>query len=256
MTILDLQVSPAAMPWSAIRETAHAAEAAGFGAFHVFDHLAGIPLRGTSMIECFALLGALAESTDAIELGAMVVNVWNRQVGTTVSAAASIASLSGRRFHFGIGAGAAPDSVWAAEQRAAGAFVEPELATRHQRVADVIGLARRTWSTERADDLATFPLPSPTPSIIVGVNSVPLARLAGRLADGINVQWGKPHRHECLAAADAEAGDRTFVRTAYHVYDEALLDPDHVTRREMAEQRIDRLVLAHFGPTLTMPESV
>ena len=118
------------------------------------------------------------------------------------------------------------------------------------------GLARRTWSTERADDLATFPLPSPTPSIIVGVNSVPLARLAGRLADGINVQWGKPHRHECLAAADAEAGDRTFVRTAYHVYDEALLDPDHVTRREMAEQRIDRLVLAHFGPTLTMPESV
>lgn len=254
--ILDLQVSPARMSWPVLRETALGAEAAGFGAFHVLDHLAGLPLGGSTMIECFALLGALAEATTSIELGSMVVNVWNRQVGTAVVAAASIAELSGRHFHFGIGAGAAPDSTWALEQRAVEADLDPDIDERHRRVVDVIDLARRMWSSGRADDLGTFPLPSPAPSLIVGVNSVRLARLAGRHADGINVQWNKPRRDEFLAAADAEAGDRPFVRTAYHRYDEGLLDADHPTRREMAARRVDRLVLAHLGPTLTLPTSV
>lgn len=256
MTILDLQVSPAVLTWPEIRETALRAEAAGFGAVHVFDHLAGVPLDGGSMIECFSLLGALAEATSTIELGTMVVNVWNRQVGTLVTAAASIAHLSGRHVHLGIGAGASPVSAFAAEQRAVGAFVEPSVAARHDRVRQVLDLAAATWATDRSVELETFPLPSPTPTVIVGVNSAALSRLAGERADGINVQWNRPRRDEFLAAANETAGDRPFIRTAYHAYDPDLLDARHPKRVEMAERRIDRLVLAAFGSAPDLPVSV
>ena len=251
--IVDLQVSPAVLDWSEIRDVALRAESAGFGAFHVFDHLAGLPLGGTRMIECFSLLGALAEATTTIELGTMVVNAWNRQVGTLISAAASVTALSGRPFHLGIGAGAAPSSPWADEQHAVGAYLEPDVAARHERVRQVLDLAAATWHPDRHEALSTFPLPSPAPSIILGVNSTVLARLAGERADGINVQWNRPRRDEYLAAADAAAGDRPFLRTAYHTYDPALLDPGHPTRREMTERRIDRLVLADFDGVPDLP---
>jgi alkanesulfonate monooxygenase SsuD/methylene tetrahydromethanopterin reductase-like flavin-dependent oxidoreductase (luciferase family) len=256
VTILDLQVSPADLDWPQIRECALRAEAAGFGAFHVFDHLAGVPLGGRSMIECFSLLGALAEATSRIELGTMVVNVWNRQVGTLVTAAASVTHLSGRRVHLGIGAGASPTSTWAAEQHAAGSYVEPSVELRHERVRQVIDLARRSWSPDRSEELTTFPLPSPEPLIIVGVNSTALSRLAGRFADGVNMQWKRPARDAYLAAAVETAGGRPFLRTAYHAYDPSLLDPDHPTRREMADRRIDRIVLAAFGSAPDLPDTV
>lgn len=256
MTIIDLQVSPAVLDWSEIREHALAAEAAGFGAFHAFDHLAGLPLGGDSMIECFSLLGALAEATSTIELGTMVANAWNRQIGTLVTAAASIAHLSGRGFHLGIGAGTSPASSWAAEQHAVGHHVEPDVAVRHDRVRQILELAASTWARDRPAALATFPLPSPTPTLIVGVNSVALARIAGRLADGINLPWNQPRRDEILAAANHEAGERPFLRTAYHTYDRDLLDPSHPKRTEMAARRIDRLVLAEFGTSPEFPTSV
>ncbi|MDW3213034.1 MAG: LLM class flavin-dependent oxidoreductase [Ilumatobacteraceae bacterium] len=254
--IVDLQVSPAVLDWSEIRDIALAAESAGFGAFHVFDHLAGLPLGGTSMIECFSLLGALAEATETIELGTMVVNVWNRQAGTLVSGAASVTALSGRQFHLGIGAGASPTSPWAAEQHAVGAYVEADVAARHERVLRVLDLAGATWRSDRVETLATFPLPSPAPSIIIGVNSTVLARMAGERADGINLQWNRPRRDDYLAAANEAAGDRPFARTAYHTYDRALLDPDHPTRREMADRRIDRLILADFDGSPDLPMRV
>lgn len=244
------------LAWPAIRDVALEAEAAGFGAFHVFDHLAGVALGGDSMLECFSLLGALAEATSTIELGSMVVNVWNRQIGTVVAAAASIADISGRPFHFGIGAGASPTSRWAAEQLAAGHHIERDVEARHQRVQDVLDLAASTWSADRPSELSTFALPSSVPSVIIGVNSVQLSRLAGMSASGINVPWNHPRRAEFYAAADAAAGDRPFVRTAYHVFEPELLDAEHPTRVEMAEQRIDRLVLAHFGTDPKLPASV
>ena len=246
MTAVDIQLSPANCEWPTLRDATLVAEARGFGAVHVFDHLAGIPIGGTTMLEAFSLLGALSQATTSIELGTMVANVWNRQAGTLVSAAASVGLLSGRRFQFGIGAGTSPTSRWAAEQHAVDAVLEPDLAQRHARVQQVIELARAQWSELRDERFATFPLPSPAPIVIVGANSVRLSRIAGRSADGINVQWGNPRRDEFLTAADEETGERPFLRTAYTTYAPELLDPDHRTRREMVERRIDRLVLAVF----------
>jgi alkanesulfonate monooxygenase SsuD/methylene tetrahydromethanopterin reductase-like flavin-dependent oxidoreductase (luciferase family) len=248
VTVVDIQLSPAHADWPQLRATALAAEERGFGAVWVYDHLAGVALGGDSMIECFTLLGAIAEATDSIELGTLVANVWNRQVGTLVSAAASVALLSGRRFYFGIGAGTSPTSPWAAEQQSVGAHIEPTIANRHERVAQVLELAADEWRDRRDERFASFPLPSPAPSRIVGANSVRLSQLAGRSADGINVAWRHRRRDEFLAAADVEAGDRAFLRTVYTSYDPDLLDPAHAERRAMNERRIDRLVLSALGP--------
>ncbi len=248
MTVVDIQLSPADTDWATLRAATIEAERRGYGAAMVFDHLAGTPLGGSTMLECFVLLGAMAEATTTIELGAMVANVWNRQVGTLVTAAASVALLSGRPFHFGIGAGTSPTSHWATEQRAVGGHVEPSLDVRHQRVLEVLDLAGREWIDEpRSETLATFPRPSPPPLRIVGVNSERLSRLAGRFADGVNVPWRHPHRDQFLAAANETAGERNFLRTAYTTFDRSLLDPTHPDRIVMTEWGIDRLVLSVFG---------
>jgi alkanesulfonate monooxygenase SsuD/methylene tetrahydromethanopterin reductase-like flavin-dependent oxidoreductase (luciferase family) len=246
MTVVDIQLSPANTDWATLKAATVTAEQHGFGAVLVFDHLAGLPLGGATMLECFALLGALSEVTERVELGTMVANVWNRQVGTLVSAAASVAIMSGRQFHLGIGAGTSPTSSWAAEQTAVEAHVEPSLEARHTRVQEVLDLTARLWSADRETSLATFPLPTPPPSRIVGVNSVRLSRIAGVSADGINVPWRHPRRDEFLAVANNAAGNRPFLRTAYTAYDAALLDPDHPDRLDMTERRIDRLVLSVF----------
>lgn len=248
MTVVDIQFSPANTDWATLREATVAAERRGYGAVFVFDHLAGLALEGSTMLECFAVLGALAEVTTTVELGTMVANVWNRQVGTVVSAAASVALISGRRFHLGIGAGTSPSSSWAAEHQAVDAYVEPSLRERHARVEAVLDLAARQWAVDREDRFATFPLPTPPPTRIVGVNSERLSRIAGRAADGINVPWRHPRRDEFIAAANETAGSRSFLRTAYTTYHPDLLVPNHPDRLDMTEREIDRLVLAVFDP--------
>ena len=164
MTIVDVQFSPAHCEWAELRDACLAADAGPFGALWVYDHLSGRTLAGgRTNLECFSLLGALAELTQRIELGTLVANVWNRQVGTLVTAAASVAIMSGRQFHFGIGAGASPRSKFAHEQLVVAAEMADSLDERHRRVEAVLELTERMWSPDRDEAFAGFPLPSPTP---------------------------------------------------------------------------------------------
>jgi alkanesulfonate monooxygenase SsuD/methylene tetrahydromethanopterin reductase-like flavin-dependent oxidoreductase (luciferase family) len=249
VTRVDIQLAPTRCEWPELRDAALAAEAMGFSALWTFDHLSGAALGGDTMLECFTLLGALAEATTTIELGTLVANVWNRTPGTLVAAAASVARIAARQVHLGIGAGTSRTSAFAAEQIAVGAEIGETLADRHARVEQVLTLAAAQWTSDRDERFATFPLPSPVPSIVVGVNSVALSGIAGRHADGINVAWHHPRRDEFFSAADAEAAtrSRTVERTVWTPYDRALLDPEHPTRRAMSAARIERLVLTVLG---------
>ena len=107
------------------------------------------------------------------------------------------------------------------------------------------------WSTDRGEEWDTFPLPHHPVTVIVGLNSVALAELAGRRADGINVAWHHPRRAELIRAATSAfaAAGRTgdFLLTVWTRWDESLLDPDHEQRREMAADGIHRLILAELG---------
>jgi alkanesulfonate monooxygenase SsuD/methylene tetrahydromethanopterin reductase-like flavin-dependent oxidoreductase (luciferase family) len=242
--ILDIQLNQGALDWAALAARAQAAESAGFGAVWVFDHLAGITIGGDHMFEAFTLLGAIAASTETIELGTMVANINNRTPAVLALAAASVEAIAGRPFHLGIGSGTAPDTRWATEMHAVGQPIARTAAARHAALEHVLDTLERLWSPTRGPELATFPLPRRRPAVIVGAGGTELAAIAGRRASGVNVPWDHPRREELLAAAQAASGDRSdFLLTAWTTWDDALLDPDHPTRRAAAARGIERFVL-------------
>jgi alkanesulfonate monooxygenase SsuD/methylene tetrahydromethanopterin reductase-like flavin-dependent oxidoreductase (luciferase family) len=241
---VDIQLNPARRDWPALRDEALAAEAAGYGALWVFDHLAGQALGGDRMLECFTLLGAVAAVTSRIALGSLVVNMTLREPAAVVVGAASVQLVSDRPFFLGLGAGAGPTSRWAGELRDAGVAPPARMADRHARVERTLELCERMWRADRDADLATFPRPDPVPQTIIGVNSERLAAIAGRRADGINVWWRHPDRDAIFAACDrARPAGRPFVRTTWVRFADELLDPEHPERRQMAAVGIDRLIM-------------
>jgi alkanesulfonate monooxygenase SsuD/methylene tetrahydromethanopterin reductase-like flavin-dependent oxidoreductase (luciferase family) len=241
---LDIQLNPSRLGWPALRDLALAAESAGYGAVFAYDHLAGVTLGGHTMLETFALLGALAVATTTIELGTLVVNVNNRTPALLALAAASVVAISGRHLFLGLGAGTSPTSRWSAEMRAVGQPVIPDLSGRHERFSAVLDDLDRLFAADRPAELATFPMPDPRPTVLVGVSSVELAALAGRRADGVNVAWLGAHRDELLTAALAARADRPgFLLTAWAFWSPELVDPTGPERAAMLDCGIDRMVL-------------
>ena len=251
--VVDAQFTAGHTDWPRMQEAAQAAEAAGYSALWIVDHLAGRSIGGEQSYEAFTWLGALAASTSTIDLGSLVLNAWNREVGVSVLGAATVASISGRRFWFGIGAGTSPNSSFAWEQHQVGAHIEPEMIRRHDRVEAVLDLCERMWDGP-ADAMPTFLRPAVRPATILGVNSVRLAGIAGRRADGVNVAWHHPRRDEFIAACRATAGGRPFVWTTYLRLEQGLEDPEHPIRSAIAEAGFDRVILLHAGvPDVSRP---
>ena len=145
--VIDYQLTSGHADWPRLRDSAQWAEANGFGAIWVVDHIAGRSMGGDQALESFTWLGAMAASTQRIELGSLVTNVWNRSVGTAIVAAATVAEISQRRFWFGIGAGTSPKSSVAWEQNMVGATIEPSMERRQERVEHLLDLSAQMWSS-------------------------------------------------------------------------------------------------------------
>ena len=102
---IDIQFSPAANDWPALRDAVLRAEADGYDTTWVFDHFDGAMIQGDRpMLECFTLLGALAAATTTIGLGPLVANVANRHPAVLAAAASSVQRISGGRLVLGLGA--------------------------------------------------------------------------------------------------------------------------------------------------------
>ncbi len=247
---LDVQFNSATTPWPQMRDAVLAAEAAGYGVAWVVDHLAGQVMRGDRMLECFTLTGALAASTSSIGVGTLVANVWNRPVAVLAAAAASAQLISGGRFWLGIGAGASPNSPFGAEHAAVGISLDPDMFARHQRVRDFLAIARDMWIDGVVGEVTGFPVPTTTPPIVVGVNSVALATIAATETDGINIRWNHPRFEAIIEAARAArpAGMKPLLVTTWEPWSESLTDPDSPQRRLYERLKLDRLVVVHFDP--------
>lgn len=228
MVTLDVQYSSATNDWGPLRDAVLAAEADGFAITWVLDHVDGAMVRGDRpLLECFTLLGALAAATSTIGLGSLVANVANRHPGILAAAASSVDRISGGRFVLGVGAGAAPGSRWAGEHERLGIPLRTPMAARHAAVAQAIAVVR-------AEGVRA--------PVVVGVNSVSLAGLAGRLADGVNLRLDHPRADAFVAAAREAAGDRPFEVSAWTAgeVDDALPAVERLG--------VDRLVLTRLGP--------
>ena len=223
--LVDVQLSSAHNDWAELRDGVLRAEADGFDTTWVLDHFDGAVLGGDrELLECFTLLGALAVATTTINLGALVVNVANRHPAVTAAAASSAQRISGGRLRMGLGAGAPPASPWAKEHHDRGIPLRTEMTARHQAVVDQIAVLR-----------TIEPMP-----IIVGVNSVELAIIAGRYADGVNVRLSSPNAATYLDAAIEAAEGKPFETSGWApVNDQPSQDKAH-------ELQLDRLILSRL----------
>lgn len=246
--ILDVQFNSATTPWPEMRDAVLAAEAAGYGVAWVVDHIAGEMMSGDSMLECFTLTGALAATTSTIGVGTLVANVWNRPLAILAAAAATAQNVADGRFWLGIGAGASPSSPFGAEHAAVGIDLHPDMAARHARVADFLALARQMWATGEIGGVTGFPQPrSPIP-MLMGVNSVALARLAAREVDGINIRSNHPRLEAIIdAAREARpAGAPPLLITTWVRTSEEIRDPGSHERLYFDNIGIDRLIVVQF----------
>ena len=224
---IDIQFSAGANDWPELRDAVLRAEAEGYDTTWVFDHFDGAMISGDRpMLECFTLLGALAEATSTIGLGTLVANVANRHPALLAAATSTMQRISDGRFTLGLGAGTSPASKWSSEHHARGIALQAAITDRHAAVVQQIRLIRE--------------LPEPTP-IIVGVNSVRLAAIAGQLADGINVRINHERADEFVGAARRAAGERPIEISGW-TFDEV----DDVHGRAQA-LGLDRLVLTRLG---------
>jgi alkanesulfonate monooxygenase SsuD/methylene tetrahydromethanopterin reductase-like flavin-dependent oxidoreductase (luciferase family) len=252
---IDLQPSNSTWTWEELHNGALAAEHAGFDAFWIWDHLSGSAMGGTAMLECWSLLGALAAATSTIAIGPMVANVQNRHGAVLANAAATVQTISGGRLLLGLGCGGGPKSPYTAEHRTVGIALKETLAQRHALLAENLDMLDRLWAPNREIDYPEYegfpsPLPRP-PKRFIGVNSEPLARLAGARADGINVRASHDGAETLLRAAQLEAqarGCTEFETTVWTEFDEALLDPAHNKRLEWEQWGVTRMVLVAFKP--------
>ena len=245
---IDLQLNQGSAPWSQLRDAGIAAEQAGFGALWNLDHLSGSAFGSDSMMECFTSLAAWASVTTTIGLGTLVANVMNREPGLLANIVSSIQQISGDRLTLGIGAGAAPNTSFSAEQDALGISLLPKMTDRHNRLAEVVDIMRSIWAENRDERFAGFPRPMKQPPIIVGVNSMALARRAGEMTDGVNTRFNHPERAALIAAAREASGNRPdFDTSVWSWFEPEYADPAHPFHKELLAEGVTRLIMFQRG---------
>lgn len=258
----DILLIPMSARWSEMRAAARAAEDAGFDGLWTWDHLRDPEATSdTGVPEAMTVLAALAELTQRIALGSLVLNVANRHPGLLANMAATIQQISGGRLLLGLGAGGHRRLPYAAEQEMLGLTVEGD-AVRAQRVVETAQVLKRLWAGDGSSFTGThyrLERPSgylradPAPPIIVGGFGPRMAAIAGRHADGFNTQARHPRLAELVRVAREEhaaAGHDAsrFVLTVFAGLDRQWLRPDSTARASLTQLDVDRLILLVSPP--------
>lgn len=86
-------------------ELAQAAERAGYDGFFIWDHLALEPDGRLEIVDATVMLGALAQATKRLRLGAMITPLARRRPWKVAKEMATLDRLSGGRMVLGVGLG-------------------------------------------------------------------------------------------------------------------------------------------------------
>jgi alkanesulfonate monooxygenase SsuD/methylene tetrahydromethanopterin reductase-like flavin-dependent oxidoreductase (luciferase family) len=136
-----------------LAEAALAAEAAGFDAISVPDHVHQNQVGGgpaSPMFEAYSVLGALAVVTSSAALFSLVSPVTLRAPGLLAKAVTTLDVISGGRAVLGVGAG------WDAAEHEAYGIDFPGLGERFDRLDEELAICRALLRTERASFTGKF----------------------------------------------------------------------------------------------------
>ncbi len=202
--------------YTEIRDLALGAEAAGFDSVWLYDHLLyrfGDPLTTRGVWEIWTLLSALAEATERVEVGALVLCVPFRNPALLAKMADTLEEVSGGRFILGLGAG------WHKPEFDAFGFPFDHKVDRFEEALGIILPLMREGKVDfsgtyyRAEDCELRPRGSRPggPPILIGASGPRMLRLTAQHADQWNTCWlGQPaalaSRRKDLEAACAEVG--------------------------------------------------
>lgn len=220
--------------YTAVRAAAQHLDALGFDSVWVWDHYVSWSDPYESVLECWSTLAALAEATQSIQLGTLVANNTNRHPGRLAKVTATLHEISGGRSELGIGAGglAYEQTQFGIEQGSPGERVE--------RLAEAVQIIRALWTGQpvtfqgqyyQLTNAIAAPAQNPPPRLIVGASGPRMARLAGRYANGLNLQWKYQERFPALlkeldAGLHERGRDRTDFDLSVHApWEELMRDP-------------------------------
>jgi len=177
---------------------ARQAEALGYSAFHLADHILGPgpalqrsnhPEQNVAAIPAMAFAAAV---TSSIKIGCRVFCIDYHNPVVLIKSAMTIDMLSNGRLEFGLGAG------WIKEEYAALGLQMDAPAVRIDRLADVVegvkafrgdGLAELDNDTIHWKDFQGDPKPVGPAPIMIGGGSPRILRLAGREADIVSLNF-------------------------------------------------------------------
>ena len=246
--------------WRRTTEVARQAESLGFESIWLFDHLHTVP-RPTDEItfESFTSLAALAEVTERVRLGHIVICTAFRNPALTAKMISTMDSISGGRMELGIGAG------WKRDEWLAYGYGFPETKERLARLGDDLAVieamlagdkhqhatSEGRYSSVRDARNIPKPIQRPRVPIMVGGNGPNVTwRLAARHADELNLDGMTPEEvSEALPVVRSrceEIGrDPATLRLSVHAWQERTRDsgPKRVDLfRRYAATGIDRIM--------------
>ena len=199
-------------PYTEIRALARQAEGLGFDSIWVFDHLLfRFPDEGTGGIhECWTILSALAEATERVELGTLVMCTSFRNPGVLAKMAAALDEVSEGRLILGLGCG------WHdPEYEAFGLPTDHRVGRFEEALAIILPLLREgkvdfrgRWY-EAPDSALVPPAPRPDMPILIASKGPRMNALTAQYGTAWNTAWfGMPdERLEQRRAALREAVD-------------------------------------------------
>ncbi|MFN2169489.1 MAG: LLM class flavin-dependent oxidoreductase [Anaerolineae bacterium] len=197
------------LAYGEIRDMARLAESAGFDSIWLFDHLLFRDDDGTAGIwECWTTLAALAEATERVDLGTLVMCAQFRNPALLAKMAVTLDEVSRGRLILGLGAG------WHQPEFDAFGFPYDHRVDRFQEALQIIRPLLREGRVDfqgryhDARDCEIIPRgPRPQgPPLLVGAFGPRMLRLAARYGDLWNHAW--------LGTADGLAKPRARLEEA------------------------------------------
>ena len=193
--------------YSFIREIAVGAEAAGLDSVWVFDHLLfRIDGLTTGIHECWTVLSAIAEATDRVQLGTIVMCTAFRNPALLAKMAATLDDVSSGRLILGIGCG------WHDPEYEAFGYPTDHKVSRFEEALAVIGSLIRDGRADHegefvtARDAVLVPPARPDLPILIAAKRPRMLELTARHADAWNMAWfGLPDERLAGLRADLRA---------------------------------------------------